>query len=188
MSLDDEPLSTLFAKVKAIVNSRPMVVETTNDVNSEVTISPRHILTMKSKVVMPPPGGFGEPDMYCRSRWRRIWHISNEFWSRWKKEFLLTLQERQKWREPQRNFSLGDIVILQDESHRNKWRLEKMIGVYRDKNGYVRSVQLYSGNSESNALVSRVLERPVSKIVLLVEENKEVRSPTAGLSEYIWSR
>ena len=90
----------------------------------------------------------------------------------------MTLQERQKWREPQRNFSVGDIVILQDKSHRNKWRLAKIIDVYKDKNGYVRSVQLYIGNSESNTLVSRVLVRPISKIVLLVESNKEVRSPT----------
>ena len=56
--------------------------KTINDVNSEVAISPSHILTIKSKVVMPPPGVLGKPDLYCRRRWRRIQHISNEFWSR----------------------------------------------------------------------------------------------------------
>ena len=65
MSLNEESLSTLFAEVKAIVNSRPMVVETINDVNNDVAISPSHILTMKSKVAMPPPGVFGKPDLYC---------------------------------------------------------------------------------------------------------------------------
>ena len=65
MSLSEESLSTLFTEVEAIVNSRPMVVETINSVNSEVTISPRHILKMKSKVVMPPPGVFGKSDLYC---------------------------------------------------------------------------------------------------------------------------
>ena len=34
------------------------------------------------------------------------------------------------------------------------------------------------GNSESNASVRQVLVRPISKIVLLVESNKEGRSPT----------
>ena len=178
MSLNEKSLSTLFAEVGAIVNSRPIVVETINDVNSKVALSPSHILTMKSKGVIPPPGVFGKPDLYCQRRWRRIQHISNEFWSRWRKKFLVTLQERQKWREPQRNFSVDDIVILHDESHRNKWRLAKIIDVYKDKRGYVRSVQLYIGNSGLNTLVSRVLVRPISKIVLLVESNKEVRSPT----------
>ena len=83
MSLDEESLSTLFAEVEAIVNSRPMVVETINHVNSEVAISPSHFLTMRSNVFMPPPSVFGKPDLYCRKRWRRIQHISNDFWSWW---------------------------------------------------------------------------------------------------------
>ena len=91
ISLDEESLTTLCAEVEAIVNLRPMVVVTINDVNSEVAISPSHILTMKSKVVMPPPGVFGKPDLHCRRRWRRIQHISNEFRSRWRKGFLVTL-------------------------------------------------------------------------------------------------
>ena len=58
-------MSHLFAEVEGIINSRPMVVETINNVNSEVVISTSHILTMKSKFVMPPPGVFGKPDLYC---------------------------------------------------------------------------------------------------------------------------
>ena len=54
----------MFAEVETFVNSRPMVVETINDVNNEVAISPSHILTMKSKVVMPPPGVFSKQDLY----------------------------------------------------------------------------------------------------------------------------
>ena len=107
MSLDEVSLSTLFAEVDAIVNSRPMKIETINDVNSEVEILPNHIIIMKSKVVMPPRGVFGKPDLYCHRRWRRIQHISNEFWIRWQKKSLVTLQERQKW-ETQQNFSFGD--------------------------------------------------------------------------------
>ena len=82
MSFNEHSLSTLSSEVEDIGNSRPVVVETINDVNSEVAISPSYILTMKSEVAMPPPGVFGKPDMCCRRRWRRIQHISNEFWSR----------------------------------------------------------------------------------------------------------
>ena len=51
VSLDEESLNTLFVKVEGIVNSRPLVVETINDPNSQAALSPSHILTMKSKVV-----------------------------------------------------------------------------------------------------------------------------------------
>ena len=93
-SLDDESLNTFFTEIEAIVNSRPLVVDTINDVNSEVKLSPANLLTMKSKVTMSPPGEFSRPDTYCRKRWRRVQHLRNEFWSRWRKEFLLSLQER----------------------------------------------------------------------------------------------
>ena len=119
-SLDEESLNTLFTEVEAIVNSRPLVVETINDVNSEVALSPSHFLTINSKVVMPPPGAFGKPDLYCRRRWRRVQHICNEFWNRWRKEFLATLQERQKWLVSRRNFYTGDVVLLKEDANRNK--------------------------------------------------------------------
>ena len=44
--------------------------------------------TMKPKNFVPPPGGFGPADAYCRKRWRRAQHIVNEFWARWCKEFI----------------------------------------------------------------------------------------------------
>ena len=96
-SLDEESLNTLFTEVEGIVNSIPLVVETISNVNSQAALLPSHILTMKSKVVMTPIGLFGTPDLNCRKRWRRVQHINNEFWSRWRKEFLATLQDRQKW-------------------------------------------------------------------------------------------
>ena len=111
-----------LVEVEGIVNSRPLVVETINDVNSQAALSPSHILTMKSKVVMPPPDMFGTPDLYCRKRWRRVQHISSKFWSRWRKEFLATLQDRQKWKAPLRNFLIGDIVILKEDTQHNDWR------------------------------------------------------------------
>ena len=84
-SLYRESLNTLFVEVKGVVNSRPLVVEAINDVNSQASLSQSHILTMKLKAVMPPPGMFGTPDLYCRKKWKRVQHISNAFWSCWRK-------------------------------------------------------------------------------------------------------
>ena len=40
-SLDEESLNTLSTEVKTIINSRPLVVETISDANSEVALSPK---------------------------------------------------------------------------------------------------------------------------------------------------
>ena len=92
-SLNDQALRTLLIGVEETVNSRAMTTETINDVQSHVPLSPSNVLTMRSKVVMPPPGSFGPADAYCHKRWRRTQDIINEFWARWRKEFIQTLQE-----------------------------------------------------------------------------------------------
>ena len=79
-TLNDELLRTLLAETEAIVNSRPLTVDTFRDVQSEQPICPSNILNMKSKVVLPPPGHFLKNDEYSRKRWRRIQHRVNEFW------------------------------------------------------------------------------------------------------------
>ena len=41
---------------------------------------PLNILTMKSKIVSPPPGEYCMSDIYCTGLWQHIQHIVNEFW------------------------------------------------------------------------------------------------------------
>ena len=113
-SLNDESLHTLLIEVEAIVNSHPLTTDLLSDVNIMMPLSPINLLTLRSRVVMPPPGVFTAPDIYCCKHWRRVQHISNEFWSRWRKEVLAALQCRQKWNTIRRNFKVGDIVLLKE--------------------------------------------------------------------------
>ena len=70
---------------------------------------------MKFNVVMQPPGRLESPDLYTQKRCRRVEQIVNKFWSRWCKEFLGSLQERQKWYKITRNFEIGDIALVNEE-------------------------------------------------------------------------
>ena len=68
-SLNDESLRTLMAEVELIINSRPLTVETISDSKSEIPLSTSNLLTMKTSVVMPPPGEFSKPDVYSKRKW-----------------------------------------------------------------------------------------------------------------------
>ena len=132
---------------------------------------------MKSKVVSPPPGEFSKPDIYSRKCWRRIQHIANEFWSRWKKEYLQSLQERQKWEGKRRNFKIGDIVaVYQNNVSRNHWPMARIIDPTSDKKGLVGSVLLRMGERSGNENSKRKLERTIDKTVLIMGSD-EVRFP-----------
>ena len=167
--LDEEYLVTLVAETEGILNLRPLTVETISDTTSDLSLAPSNILTIKSKVAMPPPGNFSNPDLYRRKKWHRVQHIANEFWSRWRKEYLQSLQARKKWQSGKINFSFGDIVLLlQYESVRNQWPMVKVIQVFKDSNGYVPSVMLRIGKTRNSDEGDRIFES-VSKIVLLIE-------------------
>ena len=178
--LDDESLVTFFCEAEAIVNSRPLNVKSINDPDSLRPLTPNHLLTMKSKIVLSPPGIFRSADQYSRKRWRRVKHLSNEFWSRWRKEFLQSLQQRQKWGKPRRNLKVGNIVIIKDANlPRNCWRLGRVSTTFQDEDGYVRTVELSVGypsldfqGKRTTAL--KTMQRPIHKLVLLVaNDNNE---------------
>ena len=174
--LDSSSLRTYLYEVMAIVNSRPLTTEHLNDPSGPQPLTPNHILTMKSSVIFPPPGKFVKEDLYLRKRWRRVQYLTNEFWSRWKREYLLNLQQRQKWHKKCRNAKIEDVVIVKDDTApRNQWKLARVIDVYPGADGHVRKVKLLIGDSTLDSKGKRTirkplhLERPIQKTVTLIE-------------------
>ena len=53
--LDDEALRTLMTEAESIVNGRPLTVETLSDPLSPEPLTPNHLLTLKTQIVLPPP-------------------------------------------------------------------------------------------------------------------------------------
>jgi len=155
-----------LTEAECIVNSAPITLESLSDPDS-LPLCPINLLTLKTKVVLPPPGTFQKQDLYCRKRWRQVQHLANEFWTRWKKEYLSNLQTRQKWINKQPNLQINDIVLVKDENlPRNQWPLARVREIFPDKSdGLVRKVKLYVPTSKS------MLTRPIHKLLLLVEGN-----------------
>ena len=175
--LDTSSLRTFLYEVMAIVNSRPLTVQNISDPDAPLPLTPNQLLTCKTNVVVPPPGDFSDDDVYSRKRWRRVQGLANDFWHRWKKEFVLMLQNRQKWQLPKRNVQLNDIMLLTDEEvHRSRWKLGKVIEIIPSSDGRVRRVKLQVGDSylATNGKRTKdlkILERPIHKLILIVEND-----------------
>lgn len=70
-------------------------------------------------------------------------YLADVFWCRWLKEYLPTLQQRQKWLQPKQNLRIGDLVlILHENTPRNHWPLGLITQVYPGADGLVRTVEV----------------------------------------------
>lgn len=102
-------------------------------------------------------------------------YLANSFWLRWKKEYLLNLHHRLKRSKNRRNAKVNYIVILQDDiTPRNKWKLAKVIEVYPGNDGRVRKMKLLMSDSSLDEKGKRsskpsYLECPNQKTVTLLE-------------------
>ena len=161
-----------MTEVELIVNSRPLTVETLNDANSPTPICPSNLLFFKSSIVVPPPVEFSPADLYSKKRWRRVQHIAEEFWNRWRKEFLQGLQPRKKWKKQAPNFTVRDTVLLKDEYQQNQWPMARIVRNEADeKKVVVRTVALCVVDRNAPAQ-TQVLRRPITKIMMSVGNNE----------------
>ena len=132
---------------------------------------------MKSGIIMPPPpGSFDKADLYLRKRWKRVQFLADLFWTRWKKEYLQTMQARNTWQKPQQDICKDDVVLLQDEGIcRTDWKVAKVVEIFPSDDGLVRRVRLLMATPEldkqGKPLYQRTyLERPVHKLIVLLHK------------------
>lgn len=60
-SLNNEVPRTVIVETETTINSRPLIVETMSNINSEIPLPASHLLTMKTDFILPPPEIFLKP-------------------------------------------------------------------------------------------------------------------------------
>ncbi|XP_052818318.1 uncharacterized protein LOC128244343 [Mya arenaria] len=164
--LTHDVLITLMVEVCSIVNARPIVPVATDSSVPEI-LSPSSILTQKVDFVTKEFEHLTLKDIY-KSEWRRVQVLANQFWQRWRSEYLQTLQTRSKWQREHCNIKPDDIVLVKDcNVPRNRWPYGIVEKVFPNDDGKVRKlcVRMYNEGKLT------VLTRPISELILLVESD-----------------
>ena len=117
------------------------------------------VLNLKPSATLPP-GIFRKEDGLLRNRHRQSQYLADLFWNRFKREYLVVLNRRQKWIRPKRNVKPGDLVLVVDSNTpRSAWPLARVIKTFPGRDGHVRNCEVRTGHN--------VFERPIQKLVLL---------------------
>ncbi|XP_032401557.1 uncharacterized protein LOC116707960 [Xiphophorus hellerii] len=162
-SLTHEVLTTLMAEVVAIINSRPLLPVST-DPSDPVILTPATLLTQKTGVPSVPPEDPNVKDL-CKQQWRQVQHLAQTFWSKWRRQYLSTLQPRRKWHDNQTNLETGSIVLLRDQQlKRNEWPLGIITQVLPSQDNKVRKAEVKVSRQDG----TKVFLRPVTELILLL--------------------
>ena len=88
-----------------------------------------------------------------------------------KRNLLPTLQSKAKWQKIKRNFKIGDIVLLNNNTIGNQWLMAKVIDVYKGNDDHVRTVNLSVGDDKFNENRSKCLVCLIHKIQFLFKND-----------------
>jgi len=128
VNFDD--LQTLMCQAEGIVNSRPLSAET-QDPQDPCAVTPAHLVLGRGLQTIPD--NLGRDDLAEKTDvlWRKRQRFHSEFWARWTKEYLLTLQPFSKWLREGREPKIGEIVLMGDLNRpRLTWPIGKIVQVY----------------------------------------------------------
>ena len=113
-----------------------------------------------SPLLTPAEPDVSNGNITLANRWQK-WRIQHHYFCRrWKDEYLKELHKRYKWKNPQRQITIDDLVIIkQDNLPPNEWSLGRVVKVFPGADGRVRVVELRTSTG--------TLTRPIAKVVVL---------------------
>ncbi|GFY25879.1 uncharacterized protein TNCV_1916291 [Trichonephila clavipes] len=73
-------------------------------------------IPIRSEVITSSPEHTNDYKLSLRSRWDIVQKMKLGFWRKWKIDYLSNLQNRTKWKSPNNNFKVGEIVIIKEDN------------------------------------------------------------------------
>ena len=173
-SIMKDVLSTTMCLVEQILNARPLT-PLSSDVNNLESITPNHFL-LGNKIVFLPYLPCAEDFVNHRKLFRQTQAYTDLIWDRFRKEYLPTLNNRQKRTcESNRILNKGDLVwLVEDSDHRGYYKLGRVTETMEGSDRTVRSATIQTKDG--------VYKRPVLKLapVLSMDEDVFTKGNRAG--------
>jgi len=165
-----DELLTAITEIEGIVNSRPLTFLSAEDMDEPLT--PSHFLCGRRILTLPhglTEDTVSDQEEFTLSRsdlTRRLRYLDatlNQFWARWRNEYLLELRDAHRYYKGRSDAvppSVGDVVLVEEEDKpRALWKLAKVTGLITGRDGYTRGAILHVPTSGGNGVLQRPLQR-----------------------------
>ena len=127
VKLTFEELTTVLVQIEACLNSRPLTALPGDSDDGMECLTPGHFLIGRPLEAIPDSSSTHRP-LTMLKRWDLCQALVRHFWRRWSTEYLTELQRMNKWRSPSKAISVGDVVILcEDTIGPAQWPLARVV-------------------------------------------------------------
>ncbi|KAL7741802.1 hypothetical protein ACLKA6_012028 [Drosophila palustris] len=160
--LATDELQTVVVEVEAVLNSRPIVADSTNP-NDVEAITPSHLLVGRTLATLPPASVHLEDDSklcYLR-RWRLVSAVKERFWASWSRDYLLGLQQKHRWTREEQNLEVDAVVLIhEDNVPSQNWLLGVVTDVVKGADGKVRVAMVRTKSGVYKRAIHRLAPLP----------------------------
>ena len=161
-SLNFEEMCTVLTEVEATINSRPLTF-VHNEVDEPQPLTPAHFLVGKRLTSLPPkpfPADTQHPTVNkaeITRRWKYRQRLVTSFWNAWRKDYLLDLKSAHRCATPTPTpLKVGDVVLIgEDNTPRQTWKLGRITELFTGRDGLVRSCMV---RTPSGTLLRRPIQ------------------------------
>ena len=151
-------MRTVLTEVEGIMNAKPLGYVSA-DVADPDPITP-NILLMGRRDASLPQALYDPHNLLGKRRWRHSQVLADNFWSAFIRNYLPSLQERQKWRTDTKELTNGQVVLVVDpQLPRALWPVGTVTETYAGPDGRIRTAAVQ--------VKDRTYVRPVARLVKL---------------------
>lgn len=162
-TLTFEEMSTTLCQIEACLNSRPLCPIDHNDIDNLNVLTPGHFLIGEAPINVPEPD-LSQVNVNRLSRWQHTQRILQNFWHKWKTEYLTRLQQRPKWLTIKEEFKIGEVVLIkEDHLPPGKWALGRIVDKYPGSDNICRVYSLKCCGKLIKRSISRLCKLPINE-------------------------
>ena len=175
--LSYDELLTALTEVEMVLNSRPLTYVSANDLEEPLT--PSHLLIGRRVMSLPEPipgDDDSDEEVTANQLNRRSRHLNlilNQFWRRWKNEYLLELREAHRHHKgiDAAPVEVGDVVVVHNDSQpRGFWKLARVERTIKGRDGKIRGAAVRIANNQGQPTT---LHRPIQCLYPLEINSQE---------------
>ena len=143
-----EELQTVLCEVEAVINGRPLVYQSEDDLQEMIT--PFHLMFGRNLLRKSASAKFNvETEINCNKRLKYLTTVIEHYWKRFRHVYFSELRQQHLYRkyktaDNETRLTVGDVVLICDDKFvpRSLWSIGRIENLIRGKDDKIRGVEL----------------------------------------------